>query len=105
MNTLVVYKTKTGYTKKYAQWIGQALNCQVITLKSSRKIDLSSYDCIIHGGSLYASGVLGLNEVIKRSKNAHIVVFAVGATPSVDGLEDALAEKIKSRIRILNCFI
>ena len=93
MKTIVVYKSKTGYTKAYAHWIGQALNCQIMTLKESRKVDLSSYDYIIHGGSLYASGVLGLKEVIKRSGHKSIIVFAVGATPSIEGLEEDLTEK------------
>lgn len=93
MKNIVVYKSKTGYTKTYAQWIGQTLNCQIMTLKESRKIDLSSYDNVIYGGSLYASGVLGLKEVIKRSDCASIIVFAVGATPNIEGLEEALTQK------------
>lgn len=104
MKTIVVYKSKTGYTKTYAQWIGKALNCQIMTLKESRKVDLSSYHYVIHGGSLYASGVLGLKEVIKRSDRASIIVFAVGATPSVEGLEEDLIEKNNLKGKVLKLF-
>ena len=28
MSTIVVYKSKYGATKQYAQWIGEALDCE-----------------------------------------------------------------------------
>jgi hypothetical protein len=65
----------------------------VLSLKASKKVDLSSYDCIIHGGSLYASGVLGLKSISRRAKKGAVVVFAVGATPFVKSLEESIAKK------------
>jgi menaquinone-dependent protoporphyrinogen IX oxidase len=90
MKTIVIYKSKTGFTKKYAQLIGKQLDCQTCSVKESKNINLANYDSVIFGGSLYASGILGLKKIKKRLKNHKLIVFPVGATPPKDGLIDEL---------------
>lgn len=90
MKTIVIYKSKTGFTRKYGQFISEELNCQLYTYKASKKLNLDDYDLIIYGGSLYASGVLGLKKFKKRLKNQRLIVFAVGATPPKEGLKDEI---------------
>ncbi|PKM58182.1 MAG: flavodoxin [Firmicutes bacterium HGW-Firmicutes-3] len=96
MDTVVVYKSKTGYTKKYADWIAEELACKSYDYKSARSLNFSQYDTVIFGGSLYASGILGLKSFKKRldfSKINKLLVFAVGATPPEADLEKMLTEK------------
>lgn len=90
MKTIVVYKSKTGFTKKYAQLISEKISCQSYTYKESKKINLDDYDLVIYGGSLYASGILGLKKFKTQLTNQKLIVFAVGATPPKDGLKDEL---------------
>lgn len=84
MNTIVVYKTKYGSTKTYAEWIGEELNC---TIKESKEItidDLKKYDTIIYGGGLYAEIINGVSLITKnidRLKNKKIAIFTTGITP------------------------
>lgn len=33
MKTIVIYKSKYGSTKKYAEWIADALNCTAVDAK------------------------------------------------------------------------
>ncbi len=37
MKTLVVYKSLSGFTKKYAGWIGEELQAELLNIKFLRK--------------------------------------------------------------------
>lgn len=82
--TVVIYKSKTGFSKKYAQWIAEELQCDLLENKKLKLGDIQSYDIIIYGGGLYAIGINGL-KLIKNNyeslKDKKLIVFATGATP------------------------
>lgn len=85
MRTVVVYKSKTGFTKKYAQWIAEELSADIFEVSKINIDMLTSYDTIIYGGSLYAVGILGVKIITKnvhKLKDKNIIVFATGASPS-----------------------
>ncbi len=54
MKTIVVYKSKSGYTKTYAEWISSELNCDLKCAEDIKIDELLKYDVIIYGGGLYA---------------------------------------------------
>ena len=81
MKNVVVYRSKYGTTKKYAEWISEFLSCDIY---ESRQIDagkLASYDNIIYGGALYAGGVIGI-DILKKNYDSicekNIIVFTCG---------------------------
>lgn len=85
MKTVVVYRSRTGFTQKYAQWISQELEADLYERQDISLDQMLSYDTIIYGGGLYASGISGLKQIkrnIKGFEGKNIVVFATGATPS-----------------------
>ncbi|MHC1719854.1 MAG: flavodoxin domain-containing protein [Clostridiaceae bacterium] len=86
-NTIVIYQSKTGFTKKYAEWIAQELKCEIKGNEKFSLGDIIFYDTIIFGGGLYASGINGI-KLIKDNfnvlKNKDLVVFATGVTPPRD---------------------
>lgn len=55
MNTLIVYTSKYGCTEKCAGLLSKELNDKVdiINLKNAGDIDISKYDKVIIGGSIY----------------------------------------------------
>ncbi|MBL4937065.1 flavodoxin domain-containing protein [Clostridium sp. YIM B02515] len=55
MNTLIVYTSKYGCTEKCAELLTKELNDKVdiINLKNAGDIDISKYDKVIIGGSIY----------------------------------------------------
>lgn len=55
MNTLIVYTSKYGCTEKCAGLLSKELNDRVdiINLKNTGDIDISKYDKVIIGGSIY----------------------------------------------------
>lgn len=93
MKSIVVYQSKTGFTKIYANWIAEAFSCDVVELRHSKSYDFQQYDTIFYGGSLYASGVLGYKKFLRSmtpNGRQKVIVFAVGATPLTATLENEL---------------
>ena len=82
MKTIVAYKSKTGYTKKYAEWLAKELKCDI--KENATLSDIIDYDAIICGGGLYAGSVRGFKLITKnydKLKDKKLVVFAVGSSP------------------------
>lgn len=77
MKTIVVYKSKTGFTRRYAEWIGEALGCEVVSIRDINKEMLLQYDFIIHGGWIMGGMISGLEE-IKRMVPDRLITFGVG---------------------------
>ena len=84
MNTIVIYKSKYGSTKAYADWIAEALSCECVDAKNICAQDLTSYDCIVYGGGLYAEIINGaslITKIISQLRNKRIAIFSTGITP------------------------
>lgn len=81
---VVIYKSKYGATKKYAEWLAEDIGAELFS-KDEFKIEmLANYDTIIYGGGIYGSRVSGLSLIKKNYnnlKNKNIIVFMVGASP------------------------
>jgi len=84
MNSIVVYKSKYGSTRNYAQWIAQDLSCEAVDAKKVNADDLTKYDTIIYGGGLYAEVINGVSLITKnidKFKDKKIIVYSTGITP------------------------
>ena len=76
--TLVIFESKYGSTKRYAEWVADALSCSLLERKCVRPSDLEAADTIIYGGGLYAGGVSGIKLLIKNwnlISNKNVVLF------------------------------
>lgn len=96
MKTVVIYKSKTGFTKKYAKWIAEELSADIFDASKVNVHMLDKYDTIIYGGSLYAVGIIGIKLIrknIKKLKNKKLVVFATGASPLRDNVINEVIDK------------
>lgn len=81
---IILYQSKYGATKKYANWLQEETDYDCVETKSVNLNRLSEYDTIILGGGVYASGIAGLSFLKKnigRLSDKKIVVFCVGASP------------------------
>ena len=81
---VVVYRSKSGYTKNYATWLSEKLKCDLLEGTKVKAKDLLGYDTIIYGAGLYAIGINGINLIINNYdllKNKRLIVYAVGASP------------------------
>jgi len=79
----VIYKSKYGATKQYAEWIAQALDAALLEAGAVKPPQLASFDVVIYGGGLYAGGIDGVKLVAKNPCKS-LVVFTVGlANPKI----------------------
>ncbi|HEX9026680.1 MAG TPA: flavodoxin domain-containing protein [Clostridium sp.] len=96
MKAIVIYKSKTGFTKKYAKWIAEDLTADIFEVSKVTINKLIEYDTIIYGGSLYAVGINGVKLItqnINKLKDKKVVVFATGASPSRDDVVNEVRNK------------
>lgn len=85
MKTVVIYKSKTGFTKKYAEWIAEELSADIFNVTEITIDTLKEYDTVIYGAGLYVVGINGVKFITKnldKLKNKKIAVFATGVSPS-----------------------
>ena len=95
MKTIVLYKSKSGFVKKYAQWIAEELSADILDASKINTDRLASYDTIIFGGSLHAVGINGI-KIIKKNfdkiKDKNLIIFASGASLSSEDIHQIIAD-------------
>lgn len=91
---IILYQSKYGATKKYAQWLQEETGFDLIETKAANVKQVCEYDTIILGGGVYASGIAGLSFLKKnmdKLTNKKILVFCAGASP----YDETAIEQIK----------
>ncbi|MFU8786747.1 MAG: flavodoxin domain-containing protein [Candidatus Izemoplasmataceae bacterium] len=100
MKVAVIYASKTGYSKKYAEWIKEALDADMFSHKNIKKSKLNTYEVVIYGGGLYATGIYGFRRFLKHIYNGQkLFVYATGAAP---GRISVLKEIFDANLKNLN---
>jgi menaquinone-dependent protoporphyrinogen IX oxidase len=97
MKSIVVYKSKAGFTKKYAEWIAEELGSDIFAASQVTAAILTAYDTVIYGGGLYAGGINGVKIItnnMAKLQGKKVVVFATGASP--------MREEVISEVRDRN---
>lgn len=85
MNKIIIYKSKTGFTKRYADWIGEVLKCDVVNYIDFPFETLEKYEYIIYGNRIHAGKVDGLKKIkqmIDKKPMIQLVAFSTGGTPN-----------------------
>jgi menaquinone-dependent protoporphyrinogen IX oxidase len=109
--TAVIYKSKYGSTKKYAEWIASELKSILFECSQIKPEDLLQYDTIIFGGGLYASGINGISLITKNFqtiKNKNIIVFTVGLAATEDKeifkpiIEKNCTQELRNKIKFFH---
>ncbi|NLY76426.1 MAG: flavodoxin [Firmicutes bacterium] len=100
MKTVVIYKSKTGFTQKYAEWIAEDLSADLFEVSKVNSSTLTKYDTIIYGGSLSATGIIGvkfLKKNIDKLMDKRVIVYACGASPpNEDVLNEVMTHNFTS---------
>lgn len=97
MKKVVIYKSKTGFTKKYAEWIAEEIGADIYEEDKTNEEHLLSYDLIVYGGGIYVSGISGvklLTRNYEKIKDKKLIVFATCLSP--------IKENTESEIKSLN---
>ena len=78
---IVIYTSKRGSTKQYAEWIAEDLDCGAKSLAECRGLDLHGFDLIIYGGWIRGSGIVDFDKFAKMIDDElmeRLIVFGVG---------------------------
>ena len=81
---IILYKSKYGSAKKYAQWLAEATGFPCQDVKGANAGQLADASTVILCGGVYASGIAGLDFLKKHAKTLtgkKLVILAVGASP------------------------
>lgn len=84
MKAIVIYKSKYGSTKQYAEWIAEELGCEAVEAKHIKPSELKKYDTVIYGGGLYAEIIAGVTLITKNTdmfSGKKLIVYTTGLTP------------------------
>lgn len=109
MKTLIAYASKHGFTKDCAEKLSGKLNgeVEIKNLKLDKAIDLSQYDKIIIGGSIYAGQIQKevkefCSKYINELKKKKLGLFICGMSE-----DDKVTQQIKASYpeELLNCAI
>lgn len=82
---IVVYKSSTGFTKKYAEWIAEELKCTLADYRTVTAEKLSGYEIVVFGSRAHAGMIDGYKkarELFQKSAAGKIILFVTGATPN-----------------------
>lgn len=114
MKTIIVYSSQTGFTKRYADWLAEELQANVITLEEAKKQDAQYFDTadvIIYGGWAMGGKIVNSEWFTQRIpdwKEKKLVLFCVGASPNenpeVDvALHNALTDEERKYAKAFYC--
>lgn len=108
MSGIILYKSKYGSTKKYAEWLAEATGFALAETDRANIADVCQYDVILLGGGVYASSIAGLSFLKKnwsRLKTKNVLVFVCGASPYDKGaFDDVVAHNMKGELSAIPCF-
>ncbi len=108
MEGVILFQSKYGATKKYADWIAAETGFPCVEIKKARIENIRKYDIIILGGGIYASGIAGLSFLKKHYSvlsEKRVVVFCVGASPFEESAFREIVERnLTGELENLPCF-
>lgn len=108
MKGIILYTSKYGATKRYADWLAEETGFDCVQTRSAKVEDVSRCDTVILGGGVYASGIAGLSFLKKKTdrlRGRKIIVFCVGASPYDEkAFRQLVDHNMKDALAGLPCF-
>ena len=98
MNTLIIYGSQYGSTKRYAERLSKITGIEDVDYKQAKGIE--GFDRIIFMGGLYAGDVHGLKKTVgKMADNQELIIVTVGVTdPNETEYFSEIRKSIKAKI-------
>ena len=102
MNTLIIYGSQYGTTKRYAEKFAEMTHFPVISYEDIKT--LTEYERIIYFGGLYAGGIKGLKSTINKiSPNTKLIIVTVGLADvsdrrNIDNIRNSVRKQVPERL-------
>ena len=108
MKGIILYSSKYGATKRYANWLAEETGFDCIQTNKAKVEDVRKYDTILLGGGIYASAIAGLTFLkkhISQLQGKKIIVFCDGASPYEEkAFRQVVSHNMKDSLAGLPCF-
>ena len=98
---VVIYESRYGSTRRYAEWIAEALSCSFYEKDIFKPEDFTNYDVVIYGGGLYAGGDSGIKLLTKNwglLRDREVILFTCGLADPEDPDNTAHIRKSLSKV-------
>jgi len=85
MEIIIVYNSKTGFTKRYVDWIAEEIKCEVQSYNDFIKTVKKSDKMIIFCSRIHAGKIEYLDKMkllLNHHSNGKFIVVATGGTPN-----------------------
>lgn len=82
---IIIYKSSTGFTKKYAEMIAGEIECTLADFKIVTAEMLSGYNTVVFGSRAHAGMIDGFKkatDLFCKSQADKFILFVTGATPN-----------------------
>lgn len=108
--TAVIYRSEYGSTKRYATYIGEKLQADILHTEDVK--DLSSYETIVYGGGIYGGAINGSDWLKKNQEalcNKKLIIFTCALSDPQNpknieniqkGLKQSLSEELVGHAKI-----
>lgn len=99
--TIILYRSKTGFTQKYAEWAAKELSCAIAPWGRGA---MKGYDTVVFGTRAHAGRAEGLRQALsafERSGAKRLALFVTGAMPNTaqETLEQFWAQNLTAEQR------
>lgn len=105
--TVVIYKSRYGSTKKYAEWIAEAAGADIFENSQVKPQDLEKYDTIVCGGNLHAGKISGKELIVDnfaKIADKKVIMFYVSGSSvndaAINHLKSHFPENIRAKIKL-----
>lgn len=94
MKILIVYHSKTGFTKKYASWLAEETGAEVCSLENVKEDSSHTYDIVVFASWLHAGKIQKRKQFDRlNTADAKQLFLVTGAMPPVEKLiEETMAQ-------------
>ncbi len=114
MKTLIIYTSQTGFTRRYAQWLADRMNGDLLEFKDAQKKSydfFTGYDAICYGGWAMAGNIVKGKWFMGKAanwKDKRLAMFCVGGSPNDSPdiavfLQNTLTEEQKKYMKLFYC--
>jgi len=94
--TLVIYSSKYGSTRQYAEWIAEAVSADIMPVEKADAKRLSEYGTVVFGACVYIGKMKGIDFIIRNwgaLEGKKVVVFSVSASLASSQNADDIYQK------------
>ena len=100
MAPVILYHSRTGFTRQYAIWLSEELHCPALPYRERNHINLHQYDTLLFGSWLRAGRIMGLGWLKKYlARGGSAVLFVTGAAPCSPGQMEAIRKNFTAKER------